>query len=213
MTSIDQKANRHTRSRYDFMAPFYNAMEFVVEKLRFQHWRKALWRKVPVGHVLEVGVGTGKNMPYYSSGMQVTAIDLSEKMIAQAEKTAKKSVNVQLEIRAMDAQQLEFGDNNFDSVLATFVFCSVPDPVLGLQEARRVTKSGGQLFLLEHMVSGWPWLARLMIKIDGLVHWIMGLHIARPTVAHVEEAGWVVDQVTPLGPTGIFRMIEAHKNA
>ena len=211
MSAIDLRATQHTRSRYNLMAPLDDLMEGTIESRRYREWRRMLWREATGPRLLELGVGTGKNIPFYPSGARVTAIDLSENMLAFARKVGALHPEKQLELRAMDAQQLVFPDQRFDEVVATFVFCSVPDPVLGLQEAWRVTRPGGRLLLLEHMLAEPPALARIMRCLDPVIHWLTGVHIARRTVHNVETAGWVIDSISPLSRAAMFRLIAAHK--
>ena len=207
----DPAATAHTRRRYNLLAPLYNLMEAPVEYFRYRAWRKRLWAGVPGPEVLELGVGTGKNIPYYPSDVRVTAVDLSPRMLKRARRMARRRPDVPVTLLEMDIQRLDFPDEVFDDTVATFVFCSVPDPVLGLREALRVTRRGGRLFLLEHMLSSRPRLAWLMKRLDPLVHWLIGVHIARRTVENVAAAGWVVDRVTSLTKNDVYRMIEAHK--
>ncbi len=110
-------------------------------------------------------------------------------MLARARKKAA-GMNYAISLQVMDAQHLDYPDQTFEAVAATFVFCSVPDPVLGLQEALRVTKQGGWLYLLEHMLAQPKTLARVMTWLDRPVHWLTGVHIARRTVDNVRAAGW-----------------------
>lgn len=208
---LDKNATIHTQSRYDFQAPLYNLMEFFPEILFYRRWRKSLWAQVKGNEVLEIGVGTGKNIPYYPANASVIGIDLSKNMLAGARRSLTGQTRKQVTLQEMDAQQMTFSDEQFDHVAATFVFCSVPDPVLGLQEALRVTKPGGKLTLLEHTLADTPWLAWVMKKIDGAAHWLFGFHIARPTVEHVKAAGWQVEQVENLSLFNVFRRITAHK--
>ena len=144
-------STKHTLNRYSVLAAFYNFFEWPVEKLFFKTWREKLWSRVRSPEVLEIGVGTGKNIPYYPQGVRVTGIDLSPAMLKRAKKLPAQDGNEHVTLREMDAQNMSFPDDTFDEVLATFVFCSVPDPVLGLKEALRVTKPDGKLYLLEHM--------------------------------------------------------------
>jgi SAM-dependent methyltransferase len=80
-------------------------------------------------------VGTGKSMPYYPSEMTITAIDLSLRMLEQARMHAARD-HIAVDLREADVQALPFPDASFDTLIATCVFCSVPDPVLGLRELR-----------------------------------------------------------------------------
>ncbi len=77
-----------TQVRYNRIAPLYDLMEILPER-RYASWREALWAQVPAGHILEVGVGTGKNIPYYPPAAEITAIDLAPGMLARAQRRAK----------------------------------------------------------------------------------------------------------------------------
>jgi ubiquinone/menaquinone biosynthesis C-methylase UbiE len=157
---------------------------------------------------LEVGIGTGKNFPYHTSDVEVTGVDLSDRMITLARRRAA-SLDNKLSLHQMDAQALDFADNSFDSAIATFVFCSVPNPVRGLQEMARVVKPGGRIVLLEHMRSRIPLLGKVMDLLDPLVFRLMGPHINRNTVDNVRQAGLVIEQVEELDPFGVFKLIVA----
>lgn len=215
----DLAAKAHTRRRYNLIAPVYDLLEEPIERGRYRPWRAQLWDDVRKeaassrAEVLELGVGTGKNIPHYPEGVRVTAVDLSAAMLARARQVADEHPGKRVELLEMDVEQLDFPEASFDLVVATFVFCSVPHPVRGLREALRVTRPGGRLLLLEHMISTRPGLARLMTWLDPLIHWFSGVHIARRTVRNVERAGWKLDRVTPLSKYDIFRKIEAHKPA
>lgn len=175
------------RARYDRIASIYDPMEAVVERLGFSRWRPLLWQRVHGPRVLEIGVGTGKNIPYYPPAMDVTAIDISPRMMAHARhKAEREGTPVHLELG--DAQNLRFPDDSFDTVVATFVFCSVPDPVQGLREAERVLKPGGQLLLLEHVLSAKYVVRQLMSIANPVVVRVMGANIDRSTATNVEHA-------------------------
>ena len=108
----------------------------------------------------------------------------------------------------MDAKNLEFDDNTFDTVVASFVFCSVPDPIQGLTEVKRVCKPRGKVLLLEHVLSANRILAWLMNLVNPLVVGTMGPNINRRTVENVVNSGLKVEKVTDLA-AGIFKLIEA----
>ncbi|MFQ5875390.1 MAG: class I SAM-dependent methyltransferase, partial [Dehalococcoidia bacterium] len=157
---MSDKATAQTKARYDRIAPIYDLMEACIERRAFSRWRNKLWSRVRGGKVLEVGVGTGKNMPYYPGSIRVTAIDLSDRMLTQARRRVER-LGLDVNLRQMDVQALDFPDGAFDTAVATFVFCSVPDPVLGLRELGRVVRPGGQIILLEHMRAGNPILGKI----------------------------------------------------
>ncbi|MFH5885995.1 class I SAM-dependent methyltransferase [Halalkalibaculum sp. DA3122] len=205
------KQTQFTKKRYNATSVIYNLMEWPVEHLWYKKWRQKLWQQIHGPKVLEIGVGTGKNIPYYPEDIEITGIDLSSGMLKRAHKLLPDHAKDCITLREMDAQQMDFPDNTFDDVVATFVFCSVPDPVLGLKEALRVTKPAGKLYLLEHMKPEQSFLAGIMEKLDAPIHYVTGVHIARQTVANVEKAGWKIEQVRDLTAKGIFKRIEASK--
>lgn len=135
----DPRLTAQTRNRYGRIAKVYDLMEEPIERLFYGSWRKRVWAGVKGPQVLEVGVGTGKNMPYYPDGVHVTAIDLSERMLSRARERAKR-LGLDVDLRRMDAQELAFPSDTFDTIVASFVFCSVRDPVVGLRELGRVCK-------------------------------------------------------------------------
>lgn len=190
-------ASERVRVRYDRIAAVYDRMEAMVEARHFRTWREVIWRKVRGQRVLELGVGTGKNVPFYPPGKIVTAIDISPRMLERARRrSAREGVPVALLLA--DVQALPFPDASFDTVIATFVFCSVPDPVEGLREARRVLVPGGQLLLLEHVLSRGPILRALMRLANPIIVRLMGANIDRATVSNVERAGFKLKQVNSL---------------
>ncbi|PQJ36555.1 SAM-dependent methyltransferase [Salinibacter sp. 10B] len=207
----DPAATAHTRHRYDLWASVYDWAEWPAEQLLFRKWREQLLAPVEGPEILELGVGTGKNVPYYPDDAQVTAIDLSPEMVARARRRTQQSPEKTITVREMDVQALDFAEGQFDEVVASMVFCSVPDPVLGLREAIRVTKPGGRLRLLEHMRATSPALGRLMDRLDAPVHWMGGMHIARQTVENVRRVGWEIEEETSLTHADIFRRIVARK--
>lgn len=170
--------------------------------------RAEMWNSVRGPRVLEIGVGTGINMPYYPPGMQITAIDLSPRMLERARRHAQQ-LGIAVELREADAQNLPFDDATFDTVVANCVFCSVPDPVLGLRELRRVLVPGGQLLLLEHVLSHRPVVRQLMQFANPMVVRMMGANINRETIDNVRKAGFEDLHVQDLW-LEIIKTIEAY---
>ena len=146
------------------------------------------------GKVLEIGVGTGNNLAFYPPGCEVTAIDLSPGMLEKA-KGKVRDVKIPVKLIEMDAQNLQFPDNTFDTVVATCVFCSIPDPIKGLKEIKRVCKRRGKVILLEHVRSDNPILGKIMDTLDPLIVRMIGPHINRRTVENVSSAGLNIKNV------------------
>jgi ubiquinone/menaquinone biosynthesis C-methylase UbiE len=121
--------------------------------------RKKLLSKA-TGKILELACGTGQNFPLFAPNSEVTAVDLSPKMLEIARENAiKHGLNVSLAV--MDAEHLEFPDGNFDTLVSTLSTCTFPDPVKALQEMNRVCRPNGLILLLEHGHSSVPWLANI----------------------------------------------------
>jgi len=175
----------------------YHMMEHLAETRAFRHWRSRLWALVGGEKILEVGVGTGKNMPYYPANARITAIDLSPGMLQRA-RTRAERLGCAADLCEMDIQDLGFPADSFDAAVSTFVFCSVPDPVLGLREIRRVLRPGGRLYMLEHVLSHRPVLRQLMDLLNPLVVRIGGANINRETRRNLEIAGFTVTQAEEL---------------
>lgn len=206
------RATVATKNRYGRIAPIYDLMEILPE-LRYTSWRRRFWEIVRGelsrgSRLLEVGVGTGKNIPYWPQEIQFTAIDLTPGMVTRARQRAAK-LGVEAEIMEGDAQSLQFLDDSFDAAAATFVFCSVPDPVLGLLELARVVKPGGSIFLMEHVRSTNPLMGKLMDLVNPIVRSLMGPNINRDTVANVKRANLAISNVEDLDRGGIFKIIHA----
>lgn len=180
-----------TKRRYNRAARLYDLMMAPLERGPIGLWRQKLWSRVEGPKVLEVGVGTGVNLPYHRGDFEVTGIDLSPTMLKRAREKARR-LGRRTRLMAMDAQELDFPDATFDAVVATFVFCSVPDPVRGLREIARVCKKGGRIYLLEHMRSGNPLLGGLMDLLNPFAVRIGGENINRRTVEDIRSAGLAV---------------------
>ncbi len=211
-TKIDLAATALAKARYDRRARLYDLTEAPMEWLFLRRWRRRVWSRVNGGgRVLEVGVGTGLNFPHYPQDAQITSIDLSEKMLDRARQRAVRQ-RLAVELLQMDAQALSFPNESFDVVVATFVFCSVPDPVLGLSELRRVCKPNGRVLLLEHMRPESPWLGWLFDLLNPLIVRLTGANINRRTMENVQKAGLTIESVENLAPSGIVKLVVATRD-
>lgn len=207
MTAYLDSATATTRARYDRLAPRYDAMQSFTERRAFDRWRRDIWARIEPGSVLEIGVGTGKNIPFYPAGASVTGIDISPQMLLRARRTALE-LDRAVDLRIGDAQALEFPDGAFDTAVGTFVFCSVPDAVKGLHELARVVKPGGDIWLLEHVRVDKPVIGTLMDALNPMAARMMGANINRRTVENVRAAGLhIVDLEHPGG--ALVKLIHA----
>jgi phosphatidylethanolamine/phosphatidyl-N-methylethanolamine N-methyltransferase len=197
------------KKRYDRIAPFFDLLEAPMEGLLFKQWRERLWAKTTGHHILEVGVGTGKNFDFYPKNAKITAVDFSEEMLKQAAQS-KDRKNTQVELALMDVQSLCYADNSFDTVIGSFVFCSVPMPIKGLKELYRVCKPGGQVLLLEHVLSSRPAIAGVMNLLNPVVVKLFGANINRDTVKNVKACGFSSVRVDERCGD-ILKLIEAKK--
>ena len=126
----------------------------------------------PGDHVLEVGIGTGLTMSLYPARCRVTGIDVSQRMLDEADRQARKQGWSHIELRRMDATTLRFANESFDVVYAAYVMSVVTDPVEVLREMRRVCRVGGHIVLLNHFLSWSPmlaWLERLISPLSARV--------------------------------------------
>lgn len=191
MREAGTRSTLSAQRRYDRQAGTYDLREAPLELL-FRRWRRRIWSLVPEGgHVLEIGVGTGKNLPFYPQRTDLFAFDLSPKMLAKARRQAALQT-VDADLALMDAQSLGLAEASFDVAIATFVFCSVPDALRGLEEARRALRPEGRLLLLEHVRSKMPVLGRCMDLGNNAAVALTGANINRDTTSNVERAGFTV---------------------
>ncbi len=179
------------RRLYNKNAPSFNRREWLLEFLLFRHYRKKLVGKAK-GRVLEVGIGTGRNLPYYPIGCEVIGVDLSEKMLEVATSSVLNQ-GLLVSLFTMDAENLAFKDNSFDTVLSTLSLCTIPDPIKALSELKRICKSGGRILLLEHVRSHNTLLGKIQDWLTPLNLRKIGCYLNRDTVRNVKEAGLNID--------------------
>ena len=143
---------RQVQRAYELYAPIY---DFIFDWI-FAPGRAAAIARLglqPADRVLEVGIGTGLNLPLYPPAVHLTGIDLSQEMLDKAVERVQTLTMPNVTLKVMDATAMDFGDNEFDKAVATYTISAVPDPVAVLREMRRVVKPDGVIVLLNHFRS------------------------------------------------------------
>jgi len=193
------------RRKYDRVAWMYDFMESPMEFFSFSTFRRDLLSQAR-GKILEIGVGTGKNLPWYPPGVDLTGIDVSPRMLERARKKAEeRGMHPRLEV--MDVERMAFPDQTFDTTVSTFVFCSVLHPQRGLAEIRRVLKKGGTALFLEHVRSENTLAGAVMDLVNPVINALVGPHINRRTVDFIEEAGFEILSVENRGGKIIKKIV------
>jgi len=180
-----------TSHKYSRIAKLYDLFEWPIETVLFKKLRKEAV-SYAYGHVLEVGVGTGKNLPYYNKIVDLTAIDFSPGMLEVAKVKKTEVYPKALNLYEMDVQDLKFKDDTFDTVISTFVFCTVPDPTAGLKEVYRVSKPKGKVIFLEHMKSKYLVLNIFLYLMNIVSKRVLGTSMLRETQKNIEQAGFTI---------------------
>jgi ubiquinone/menaquinone biosynthesis C-methylase UbiE len=182
------EAARREQETYNRKSRMYDIMDWPMNVIGMGRLRRRLWEQVQGRRVLEVGVGTGRNLDHYPAEPRVVAVDLSPGMLRRAVRRADR-LGRRVDFVLADAQRLPFRDGSFDAVAATCVFCSVPDPVQGLRELGRVCQTDGNTLLLEHVRAKNRLLGKVMDWLNPLSVRLQGVNINRDTVGNVRRAG------------------------
>ncbi len=175
--------------RYQHIAPFYDLLDLPFEYGRYRRIRPLLFEGLS-GTLLDAGVGTGRNFPFYPRGAEVVGIDLSPAMLARAERR-RGTAAASIELHRMDVTELAFPDRTFDGAVATFLFCTLPDEVqaAGLRELGRVVKPGGLIRLLEYTRPSGAVRSAMTRLWEPWVAWAYGAGFDRRTETYVPQAG------------------------
>ncbi len=197
---------RQVQRAYELWAPAY---DFIF------NWVFAPGREAAIHHldltrqhsVLEVGIGTGLNLPLYPATCRLTGIDLSQEMLDKAVERVQTLTMPDVTLKVMDATSMDFADNEFDRAIATYTISAVPDPVAVLREMRRVVKPGGVLVILNHFrsqrrVSGW--LEDLVAPVCTRLGWKSNLAM-KPLL---ERVGLTPEIVTTVNMFNGWRLVK-----
>lgn len=174
---------------YVHVARLYDLLDLPFEYGRYRPIRRAVFHGLR-GAVLDAGVGTGRNIPFYPPDADVVAIDSSPHMLAKARKRQQR-LGAPADLRQMDILRTDFPDASFDCAVATFLFCVLDeeDQLPALRELQRITKPGGEIRVLEYSYSSRPLRRFVMSLWAPWVRWMYGARFDRQTEQYIEAAG------------------------
>jgi len=197
---------RQVQRAYELYAPVY---DFIFDWI-FAPGRTAAVKLLALERsdsVLEVGIGTGLNLPLYPATCHLTGIDLSQEMLDKAVERVQTLAMPNVTLKVMDATSLDFGDNEFDKVVATYTISAVPEPVAVLKEMRRVVKPDGIIVILNHFRSErrlTGWVEDLLAPVCTRLGWKSNL----PLAPLLEQVGLVPESITQVNMFDGWRLVK-----
>lgn len=196
------------RRLQDREAPKYDRRIGFFERVLFSGGREWVCEQAR-GDVLELAVGTARNLAHYPGDIRLTGVELSPDMLAIARRR-QTELGREADLRVGDAQRLEFGDESFDTVVSTLSLCTIPADHEAVREAYRVLRPGGRFLLLEHVRSPrWPvWLVQRLL--DPLAVRFAADHLVREPLDHLAAAGFEIERLER-SKWGIVERIAARK--
>jgi ubiquinone/menaquinone biosynthesis C-methylase UbiE len=176
-------------------AALYDSMLRGTEKAGLADHRRSLLSEA-TGHVLEIGAGTGANLPYYGDRVESLTVTEPEAPMARKLEGRIREQSRTVELVAAPAEKLPFEDGRFDTVVSTLVLCTVEDQTRALGELGRVLKAGGRLLFIEHLRADTPGLARWQDRLNGVSR-VMGhgCNCNRSTLEAIRAAGFEITGV------------------
>lgn len=201
------------KKTYNRLARLYDIFDLPFEYSRYRPIRRHMFNGL-AGRILDAGVGTGRNIPFYPEGSEVTGIDLSPAMLGRAE-ARRDRLRKPVELLEMNVLETAFADHYFDAAVATFLFC-VLDPehqLAALKELARIVRPGGEIRILEYAYSKKP-LKRFIMRLwQPWVRWVYGAAFDRNTEQYVARAGLEVVEFRFLHQDIIKLLVLKHRQS
>jgi len=210
MKHAGETPTEQQRRIWDKSAPSYDRQLDFVERLMRDDGRAWVGERAS-GRVLEVAIGTGRSLPFYTVASSLTGVDLSPEMLAIA-RTRASERGLPVDLLEGDAEALPVEDAAFDSVVCTLSLCTIPDPAAAVAEMKRVLVPGGRLLLLDHVGSTWPPVYALFWLAERVSIRTAGEHYTRRSLPLVEAAGFEVVE-SERHKAGVMERVHAVKAA
>lgn len=183
-----------TRRKWDRVAANFDLMAGYGPEKRWEPAKRELFSNMGDGEILFLAIGTGLDLKFFPEGKTITGIDISQKMLDQAESRIN-AYQGNLRVQQADVHDMPFEDEQFDQIFTSCTFCSVPNPIDGLKALQRVLKPGGDLYMFEHTGSRlFPF--KPMMNLMTVLSRKLGPDMNRPTVENVVAAGYRLKRVT-----------------
>ena len=198
------------RRIFEKQAPTYDRTMARFERWLFAGTREWACSKAS-GKVLEIAAGTALNLPHYPADTTVTGVELSPAM-AELGRERAAELGREIDMQVGDAEQLEFADETFDTVVCTYGLCTIPDDRAAVREAKRVLRPGGRIVLAEHVRSPNPIVRTIQRLIDPLAHRCGGDHLLREPLEPLAEEGFEVEELKR-SKAGYVELVSALKPA
>lgn len=198
------------RKTYARIARVYDFVDLPFEYFRYRSIRPLLFKGLS-GRILDAGVGTGRNIPFYPAGAEVLGIDLSPAMLRRAERRRARSP-ARVELAEMDVTSLALPDACFDAAVASFLFCTLPQErqLPALSELARILKPGGALRLLDYTRPRSPWRRAIMKLWEPWAKWAFGASFNRDPEQNFEQCGLeIIDRTFIVDD--LIRLVEGRK--
>jgi ubiquinone/menaquinone biosynthesis C-methylase UbiE len=206
--SVPGTETERVRRHYERTAPKYDRKVGFFERLLFGDGRQWVCSQAR-GKVLEIAVGTGRNLRHYPPDVALTGIEFSPAMLEIARRRADE-LGRAVDLRVGDAQALDLPDQSFDSVVCTLSLCTIPDERDAVGEAKRVLRPGGRFLLLEHVRSPLTSIRAGQRLLEPLFVRLEADHLLREPLEHLRAEGFEIERVER-SKLGIVERVAARK--
>jgi ubiquinone/menaquinone biosynthesis C-methylase UbiE len=179
-----------------------------MERLLFEGGREWVCRQA-VGDVLEVAIGTGRNLPFYPPEVRLTGVEFSPAMLELARRRALE-LGREVDLRVGDAQALDLPDESFDTVVCTLSLCGIPDERRAVREMKRVLRPGGRLLLLDHVAGSPAWVRAIQWALEQITVRLGSEYFLRRPLRTVLAQGFIVER-SERSKLGIVERLVARK--